>query len=229
MVECHCDGFEQRFTAARAERELVHYRQHGPAKATARLIAALQGDPIAGMTLLDIGSGIGVIPQTLLQSGVRHALDVDASAAYLAAARTEVDRLGLSDRMHFVHGNFVTLAETIPITDIVTLDRVICCFDDMPALVSLSATRAGRLYGIVMPRDTWWMHLLSWARNGLRRLTQSPLRFFIYAPADVDTVIRAQGLEQRSVKIVGMWQVMLYARTSPLATRTGSPNEPEAR
>src|SRR5215831_7315811 len=134
MVECHCDGFDQRFTADRAAREIATYRLRGPAKATACLIAALQEDAIAGMTLLDIGSGIGVIPQTLLQSGVRHALDVDASSAYIAVARSEMDRLGLSDRMHFVQGNFVTLAETIPASDIVTLDRVICCFDDMPAL-----------------------------------------------------------------------------------------------
>jgi magnesium-protoporphyrin O-methyltransferase len=229
MAECQCDGFEQRFTADRAARELATYRRRGPAKATARLIAALQEDDIAGMTLLDIGSGIGVIPQTLLQSGVRRAVDVDASPAYIAAARREMDRLGLSDRIQFVQGNFVTLAQTIPLTDIVTLDRVICCFDDMPALVSLSAALAVRIYGLVLPRDVWWTRLLGWVRNGLRRLSRSPLRFFIYAPADVDAVARAQGLEPRSVQIVGMWQVMLYARSSPLTTRSRAPNETGVR
>jgi SAM-dependent methyltransferase len=227
MVECHCDGFEQRFTADRAARELVRYRRHGLAKATARLIAALQEDAIAGMTLLDIGSGIGVIPHTLLQSGVRHALDVDASAAYLAAARTEAERLGLADRMHFVQGNFVALAETIPVTDIVTLDRVICCFDDMPALVGLSAARAGRLYGIVLPRDTWWLRLFAWARNRVRRLTRSSMQFFVYAAADVDAVVRSHGLELRSAQPVGMWQVMLYTRGQPYTTRPGPSDAPD--
>jgi SAM-dependent methyltransferase len=229
MVECHCHGFDQRFTADRAARELATYRRRGPAKATAHLVTLVQEYSIAGMTLLDIGSGIGAIPQLLLRSGVRHALDVDASSAYIAAARGEADRLGLADRMQFVQGNFVTVAETIPVADIVTLDRVICCFDDMPALVSLSAARAGRLYGLVMPRDVWWVRLLGWVRNGLRRLTRSPLRFFIYATADVDAVVRAQGLEQRSVQMAGMWQVMLYARISPLTTRSGTPNEAGVR
>jgi SAM-dependent methyltransferase len=204
MADCHCDSFDQRFTPDRAARELATYCRCGPANATARLVAALQEDSIAGMTLLDIGSGIGVIPQLLLQAGVRHALDVDASAAYLAAARTEAERLGLADRMHFVQGNFVTLAQTIPVADIVTLDRVICCFDNMPALVGLSAARAGRLYGVVMQRDVWWMRLLGRVRNGLRRLTRSPQRFFIHATVDVDAVIRTQGLEQRSVQMAGM-------------------------
>jgi magnesium-protoporphyrin O-methyltransferase len=229
MVECHCGGFDQRFTADRAARELATYRRRGPAQATTRLIAALQERAIAGMTLLDIGSGIGVIPQTLLQSRVRHALDVDASAAYIEAARGEVERLGLSDRMQFALGNFVTVAETIPVADIVTLDRVICCFDDMPALVSLSAARAGRLYGLVLPRDVWWTRLLGWVRNRLRGLTRLSLRFFIYAPADVDAIVRAQGLKLRSLQTVGMWQVMLYTRTSPLTTGSGAPHEAEVR
>jgi SAM-dependent methyltransferase len=229
MAECQCDGFAQRFTADRAARELATYRRRGPAKATARLIALVREDFIVGMTLLDIGSGIGVIPQTLLQFGVRHALDVDASSAYIEAARGEAERLGLSDRMRFVQGNVVTVAETIPVADIVTLDRVICCFDDMSALVGLSAARASRLYGLVMPRDIWWTRLLGWVRNGLRRLSRSTLRFFIYAPAAVDAVICGQGLEQRSVQKVGMWQVMLYARTSPLTTGSGSPDEAGTR
>jgi magnesium-protoporphyrin O-methyltransferase len=229
MAECHCESLDQGFTADRAAREITTYRRRGPARATVRLIAALQAGAIAGMTLLDIGSGIGVIPQTLLQSGVRYALDVDASPAYIAAARREAERLGLSDRMHFVQGNFVTVAETIPVADIVTLDRVVCCFDDMPTLVGLSAARAGRLYGVIMPRDVWWTRLLGWARNRRLGLARSTLRFFIYSPSEVDTVIRAQGLERRSVQTVGMWQVMLYTRTSPLMARSESANEADVR
>jgi magnesium-protoporphyrin O-methyltransferase len=127
MAECHCDGFDQHFTADRAAREIATYRRRGPAKTTARLIAAVRKEAMVGMTLLDIGSGIGVIPQTLLQAGVVHAVDVDASSPYITAARGQVEQLGLSDRMHFVQGNFVAVAGSISVADIVTLDRVICC------------------------------------------------------------------------------------------------------
>jgi magnesium-protoporphyrin O-methyltransferase len=229
MAECHCDGFDQHFTADRAAREIATYRRRGPAKTTARLIAAVRKEAIAGMTLLDIGSGIGVIPQLLLQAGVRHAVDVDASSSYITAARGEVERLGLSDRMHFVQGNFVAVAGSISVADIVTLDRVICCFDDMPALVGHSAAKATRLYGVVVPRDVWWTHLFGWVRNCLWRRTGPTLRFFVHATADIDAVIRAHGLEQRSVQTVGMWQVLLYARTSPLTTTTKSMTEAVVR
>ncbi len=93
------------------------------------------------MALLDIGGGVGAIAHALLQVGARQATDIDASTAYLAAARDEAARRGLVDRMSFQHGDFVALAPTLPATDIVTLDRVICCYDNMPELVSLSAAR----------------------------------------------------------------------------------------
>jgi SAM-dependent methyltransferase len=217
MAQCHCDGLERCFSSQRVERELSDFHQHGAVPTTRRLIAALQAEDIAGMTLLDIGSGLGAIPQALLQAGVSEALDVDASAAYLAAASAEAERLGLAERMRFMHGNFVALAAAIPVTDIVTLDRVICCFDDMAALVGLSAARAGRLYGIVVPRDTWWMRLFGWTRNLAFAFTRTPMRFYVHATAAIDTVVRSQGLVRHSNQVAGWWQIILYTRSQPLA------------
>jgi predicted TPR repeat methyltransferase len=224
-MQCHCEGLERCFNTQRVDRELADYRHHGAVPTTRRLIATLQAEDIAGMTLLDIGGGLGAIPQALLPAGVREAVDVDASAAYLTAARTEAERLGVADRMRFVHGNFVAVAETVAVADIVTVDRVICCFADMPALVSASAARAGHFYGIVVvPRDTWWMRLLGWARNVTFALTRNSMRFYVHATAAIDTLVRAQGLEQQSVQVVGRWQVILYMRNPSL---TGNQTMPQ--
>ena len=111
------------------------------------------------MNLLDIGGGVGAIEHELLESGVQSATDVDASKAYLRAAREEAQRRGLAERVSYQHGNFVDLAAQVPDADIVTLDRVICCYDDMEKLVDLSAARARRFYGLVYPRDTWLARL----------------------------------------------------------------------
>ena len=45
------------------------------------------------------------------------------------------------------------MSDEIEAADVVTLDRVICCYPDMEALVGRSAERALRLYGLVHPRD----------------------------------------------------------------------------
>ncbi len=61
-----------------------------------------------------------------------------------------------------------------------TLDRVICCYDDMSALVGLSAARAKQLYGVVSPRDTWWLRLFILVQNIVMRTRRAPMRFFVY-------------------------------------------------
>lgn len=215
MVHCQCEGIERRFNRERATQELEDYRERGAAKTTRLLIEALQTEPLEGLTLLDIGGGIGAIAHALLPAGVSHALDVDASAAYITAAHEEAERRGLAEGMNFVHGNFVELAPTLPVADLVTLDRVICCFDDMPALVSLSAARAKQLYGLVFPRDTWWMRLFGQARTVLLALARNPKCFYVHSANVVDAVVRAPGLERKSSRVVGLWQVVIYARSAP--------------
>jgi tRNA A58 N-methylase Trm61 len=69
---------------------------------------------VSSAPLFDIGGGIGAIQHELLAAGAAHATSVDASAAYLEAAREESIRHGLGDRVTYRHGDFVELAESIP-------------------------------------------------------------------------------------------------------------------
>lgn len=215
MPHCQCEGIEQCFNSRRVTSDLESYRTRGLARSTRLLIEALRAQGVEGLTLLDIGGGVGAIIHALLRAGARQATDVDASAAYLAAAREEAERRGLADRITFEHGDFVELAPSLPTADIVTLDRVICCYDDMPALVELSAARAEKLYGVVYPRDTWWIRLYIRLENVIQRARRAPMRFFVHPTAAVEARIRAQGLERRFYKTAGPWQVVVYARTQP--------------
>ena len=214
MTNCQCEGIEACFNPKLAAQELDHYRKKGASKSTRRLITALESQGVDGMTLLDIGGGVGAIPHALLRDGVNTATAVDASSAYLDVAREEAQRLELSDRMRFEYGNFVELSPSIPPADIVTLDRVLCCFDDMSALVSASSARATHLYGLVYPRAMWWLRALVRVWSGLARLTGNKMRFFVHSPTAVDAIVRGQGFERRSYDTVGLWQVIVYARSS---------------
>jgi magnesium-protoporphyrin O-methyltransferase len=215
MPHCQCEGIEQCFNSRRVTNDLESYRTRGLARSSRLLIEALRAQGVEGLTLLDIGGGVGGIIHALLRAGAREATDVDASAAYLAAAREEAARQGLADRITFEHGDFVALAPSLPAADIVTLDRVICCYDDMPALVKLSAERAEKLYGVVYPRDTWWIRLYIRLENVIQRIRRAPMRFFVHPTAAVEARIRAQGLERRFYKTAGPWQVVVYARAQP--------------
>jgi 2-polyprenyl-3-methyl-5-hydroxy-6-metoxy-1,4-benzoquinol methylase len=218
---CQCQGIERLFGDQMATRELRTYLRRGPDRTTRLLLDALRAeaardsagsDGIEGASLLDIGGGVGAIPLALLAAGLRTATDVDASTAYLAVAREEAERRGYGDRVAYRHGNFVELADEIEPADIVTLDRVICCYHDMPALVGASVARARRLYGLVYPRDDWWTRAALAAGNAFFRLRRHPYRAFVHPTRQVDAIVRNAGLEQKTLHRGALWQVVVYAR-----------------
>jgi len=208
-----CQGIEDLFNTRLAEDDLRAYRKNGPSKQTRLLLDTLRAVGVEGLTLLDIGGGIGAIQHELMKSGLAVTIDVGASSAYLSAAKEEAARQGYADRARYFHGNFIDLAPGLENADIVTLDRVICCFPDMGAMVSLSATRAKRWYALVYPRDTWWMRMGGRVGNFVLALGRSKFRFFVHPAQAVDSLVRANGLQPHFQRNTGLfWQVVVYGR-----------------
>ncbi|MFQ5859762.1 MAG: hypothetical protein ACE5LU_29555, partial [Anaerolineae bacterium] len=148
----------------------------------------------------------------LLRAGASTAINIDASPAYLEAAEEEAERQGFADRVTSHAGDFVDLAPEIPPADVVTLDRVICCYHDMEALVGLSSARARRLYGLIYPRDTWWVKMAGPIANFYFWLRRNPFRIFFHPTEAVEAVLRSNGLERRFCRKTFVWQVVVYGR-----------------
>ena len=207
-----CQGGANVFGEKTAKSQIKRYHRKGLAKNTRILLDALAREGVRGLTLLDIGGGVGALSLELLKSGVSTATQVDASPAYVIASTAEAARQGASDRFTARQGDFVALADEFPAAGIVTLDRVICCYPDMRSLVGASAAKAERLYGAVYPRDAWWIRAAGAMLNSVARLFRYPLRDYIYRTAAVDAVIRERGLTPRFQRDAGFWQVVVYAR-----------------
>lgn len=210
---CQCQGIETKFDRKYVAKKLKKYHETGPKQTTKQLIEALQAQNVSGMTLLDIGGGIGDIQHALLKSGVSSVTDNEASTAYLEACRQEAERQGHADRIRHIPGNFVEVAEDIAPADIVTLDRVICCYPDMPTLVSQSVQKARKLYGIVYPLDRWWVWLIMELYYNFRHWAlRNPMRNFVHPSREVEALIQKNGLERCYYKLMGPWQVAVYVR-----------------
>lgn len=212
MSCCQCRGIETLFGERTARRDLQRYRRKGPLTTTRILLDALKREGVRSATLLDIGGGVGAISNELLRAGAARATVVDASPAYLEAAEEESQRQGHHARIEYHRGDFVEVAPRLEPSDIVTLDRVICCYDEMEALVSASARRARRLYGLVYPRDTWWNRLGISLANFACRVRGTSFRVFVHPPDAVDRIIREAGLTRCFYRTTSIWQVVVYAR-----------------
>ena len=213
MPEPCCAGcYDLTFDVRKAQAELRRYRRSGATRQTLALAEALGRTGLTGRTVLDIGAGIGALYQLLLERGAAAAMDVDASGPYLAASKAEAARRGLGDRVSYLHGDVVSLAAEVPAADLVALDRVVCCYRDIDALVTLAAERARGRLGIVLPPDGFAARLVIGASNAWYRLIRSPYRAYAHPHDRVAAAARAGGLEPAGSASVGIWHLLVFER-----------------
>jgi len=205
-------GIEQEFNQSLARKELQKYRKKGPAKTTQILVDYLKSQEIIGLTLIDIGGGVGTIQHELLKEGIQHVYSVDASSAYIETSKEEAIRQGYLDRITYIHGNYVDHASEIPSSEIVTLERVICCYPDMKDLVQRSISHANKYYGVVYPRNTWWVKFGLKFINILSRLKKSDFRAFVHARKEIHEIIEDNSFTKCFSKKSGVWLVEIFKR-----------------
>ena len=100
----------------------------------------------------------------------------------------------------------------VPQADVVTLDKVLCCYADMPRLVDASASKARRLYGFVVPKDNALNRLLRRVLNFTWMLMRSPFRNFTHRIGDIDARLRRNGLRLRAQDRTFAWRIFVYER-----------------
>ncbi|MEE9207212.1 MAG: methyltransferase [Gemmatimonadota bacterium] len=218
MTCSHCEGANSFFGRRMARRELKKYRKAGPSVTTDLLVGALLDHGAESSSLLDIGGGIGAIQHAAGDWGAPFVTSVDASSAYLDAARLEASSQGYAGQVDYILGDFVEIAESVPGADVVTLDRVLCCYPDMPALVQKSAAKARRMYGLVYPRTNLLMRTALKILNLFSWLTRNPFRAYAHDPASIARHVGEEGLRRVFVGGTMLWKVEVYSRAEALET-----------
>ncbi len=213
MSCAQCKGVEATFNERTARRELKSFRKKGPRKATRLLIAAIQsrleGKPFS---FIDIGGGVGALQHEFLSNPDVTGVSVDASASYLNVAKAESKARGTDSRIAFHFGDFVNLAQSIDQTDIVTMDRVLCCYDEVDELLGSAAKKSSQLVGLVYPKDVWYNRIGSRIVNQFMRLRRSTFRTFIHPTTTVINLLAEAGFNQCHIEYAGTWQVALFEK-----------------
>lgn len=207
----HCEDAGELFNREKAEDELRRYRESGVPNASTRLLLrALKSLDVQGKTLLDIGGGVGMIPFELFNEGFARATLAEAAPAYLEVARHEARRRGYAERIAFHHGDVVEIAPTLDAADLVTLDRVICCYPHMEQLVATSTAKAQRWYAVVYPKARWYLRWIKPLSDCYFWFRDSDFR--IYLHRGVDAAIRGHGFQPFYQSGTLIWNVAVYER-----------------
>jgi len=215
-MACACCAFpdtaERQFTRQKAAAEMTRYRRKGPGPTTRLLRDGLVRAGLIEGTLLDVGGGVGALSFELLDRGVARAVIVDASPAYLAVASEEAVRRGRSTTTEFVRGDFVRASDQLTPADVVTLDRVVCCYPFYEPLLEQALRHAKRGFAVSYPRDRWYVSIGVWFENAVRKRRANPFRTFVHSPPAMQRMIEGAGFELASRRCTLTWSADVFVK-----------------
>ena len=207
----HRGATARQFDREKAEQELAAYLRTGPRATTQRLLEGLRAAH-AGGTLLDIGSGSGALTFELLAHGVSQATCVDLAAGSISVAQEEARRRQLGGRVSWREGDFVEIASQVPAADIVTLDRVVCCYPLYAPLLDNAARHSRRWLALSFPRDRWYVRWGLRIENTWRKLRNNAFRAFVHPVSAMEALLQEAGFELVGRSTTFAWQASIYAR-----------------
>lgn len=207
-----CEITDNAFSEDEARADLKYFHKRGPANQTKLILEAVRSLGLKDAALLDVGGGIGTIHHELLKDVASEATHVDASSAYLKIATEEAKRLGHEAQVNFIHADFTDVASDLPQADVVTLDRVVCCYPDFRSLLQAASSKSRTAIAMTYPRETWYLRIGLRIINFFQALRNDPFRVFLHPVAEMEALLHREGFARTSVRKLFVWEMSLYQR-----------------
>ena len=196
-----------------AKRYHKRFLKKGLEKPQQQLVEGVRAAGIQGATILEIGSGVGYLYQTLVNEGAESAVGIDLASRMLTEAEKLAEEQGLQDKVVYLHGDFVNLADDVDDADITLLDKVVCCYPDAEALVKQSLARTRRIYALTYPRNRWYNHAAMTLGRLLMWIMRSDFRPYVHDPLRVEAWITDSGLQKSYENTTLVWLTQVYVRS----------------
>jgi len=200
------------FSERHARREARRYQRHGLDSTARRIRNLLKPEDVDGVTLLEVGGGIGTLQVELLKSGVGHVVGVEMTPTYQAAAEGLLRAAGLEGRVERRLMDFAESGTDVAPADIVVLNRVLCCYPDMPKLVGSAADHASHLLLLSFPNRRWWTWSAFTMSNIALWLLRRRFRLFLHRSGDILAAAEQAGLATVANQPGVVWQVVALRR-----------------
>ncbi|MCC6259637.1 MAG: class I SAM-dependent methyltransferase, partial [Anaerolineales bacterium] len=150
----------------------------------------------------------------LLKDVANQATHIDASSAYLKIATEEAKRLGHGEQVTFIHADFTDVAAELPQVDVVTLDRVVCCYPNMRELLKAASSKSRKALAMTYPREVWYTKSAIAIMNFFQRLRKDPFRVFVHPVHEMEALLKNEGLQRVVTRRLFIWEMALYQRTT---------------
>jgi tRNA G37 N-methylase Trm5 len=211
---CTPKGYRQMFSERGAQAQARDYRRKGLDATSRRIVDLLKERGVEGLTLLEVGGGIGAIQIELLKAGLARAVSVELTPSYEESAAELLREAGLQDRVERKVMDFVEAASEVGAADIVVMNRVVCCYPDLPRLEGLAAEHARQSLVMSFPKERWWTKVMVWMANVGMAMARREFRIFLHPVTQIAAIGESHGLK-RSVTRAGIfWEIAMMRRAA---------------
>jgi 16S rRNA G966 N2-methylase RsmD len=214
MASC-CDprGYERMFNDRFARRTANRYRRRGLDKTARRIVDLVEQHGMRGVSVLEVGGGVGEIQVELLKRGAARATNLELSSAYEAQADKLLAEAGFTGRVDRRILDIAAAPDQVPSADIVVLHRVVCCYPDYAKLLGTAADHARRQVVFSHPPRNLMSRTILRAQNLLFRLSGRDFRVFAHPPQAMLDVLDNHGLHTIRTESALVWQVASARRS----------------
>jgi len=203
-------GYDKLFGEKTAKRDLKRYRRRGLDETGERLVEFLRGRGVEGLSVLEIGGGVGALEVELLKAGAARAVNYELSPSYEESARELWREAGVENRAEYRIGDVTQ--NKVPSADAVVMHKVVCCYPDAEALVGAAAEHAGRYLVMSFPRERRLTRIGFGGLNLVARLLRWEFRSYIHPIAEILRVAERRGLKRVEEHRGLVWQFAALER-----------------
>jgi magnesium-protoporphyrin O-methyltransferase len=212
---CSPKGYRSIFSKKRAHAEARRYRHRGLDRTSRRIAELLKQHGIVSRTLLEVGGGIGAIQIELLRAGITRAVNIELTPTYEEAAQGLLREAGLEDRVERRVMDFAEPTGAVEAADIVIMNRVICCYPDMPKLAGAAADHTQEVLVVSFPKERWWTRAVISLGDLALRVARQQFQVFLHPPDKIIATAERHGLKSVSNQTSFFWEVASLRRTTP--------------
>jgi tRNA1(Val) A37 N6-methylase TrmN6 len=210
--ECCCSDYNKMFNLKHANRDLKRYKKKGLSKETRILYDALK-HRIDGLSVIEVGSGIGDLAIELVSTGASRYFGSDLSEPSLNAANRLVSDRGFGEKIEFINDNIIDNDQLFVTADLVLSNKVVCCYPYMQKFIEITVGKAGKYYAIVYPRDNIGAKIVGKIVNLILSLIDSGgFCVYIHDTKKINEIIRSYGFQRVFYGKTFIWEVLVFEK-----------------
>lgn len=214
-MSCCCphSNSANRFFSFFASRYRRRFEKKGFEPSQKQLLEGLQQAGYRDAKVLEIGSGVGHLHQTLLEQGAASAVGIDLASRMVDEAQHWAEERKLAGRTAYLEGDFMEIHESLSGADVTVLDKVVCCYPDADGLVHASLKKTNRVYALTYPRNRWYIRTMMGISAFMLKLVRSDFRPYVHDPELIEKWITETGFSKAYQNNNMVWLTQVYVKS----------------